>query len=48
MREAFVPRTEPREICPVFHLPEWTDSLPPDSTGLDLEPPPGLEADEVY
>jgi penicillin-binding protein 1B len=46
MREAFVPRTEPREVCPVFHLPEWTDSLQTDSTGLDLAPPPGFDSDE--
>jgi penicillin-binding protein 1B len=42
MREAFVPRTEPREVCPVFHLTAWPDSLPAetDSTGLEIEPPP--------
>jgi membrane carboxypeptidase/penicillin-binding protein len=45
MREAFLPRTEPREVCPVFHLAAWTDSLPADSTGLDLTPPPGLESE---
>jgi membrane peptidoglycan carboxypeptidase len=46
MREAFVPRTEPRQVCPVFHLPAWTDSISldadstdADSTGLEIEPP---------
>ena len=46
MREAFVPRTEPRQICPVFHLPAWTDSLPVDTTGLELVPPPAFESGE--
>ena len=46
MREAFVPRTEPREVCPVFHAPELPDTLPTDSTGLDLEPPPEFQSDE--
>jgi penicillin-binding protein 1B len=32
MRAAFVRKTEPRQMCPVMHLPFWSDSLPPDST----------------
>jgi penicillin-binding protein 1B len=46
MREAFVPHTEPRRVCPVFHLPAWADSISQeadstgsDSTGLEIEPP---------
>ncbi len=46
MREAFVPRTEPREVCPIFHAPELPDSLPSDSTGLDLTPPSEFQSDE--
>jgi membrane carboxypeptidase/penicillin-binding protein len=46
MREAFVPRTQPREVCPVFHAPELPDTLPNDSTGLDLEPPAEFQSDE--
>jgi hypothetical protein len=46
MREAFVPRTQPREVCPVFHAPEPPDTLSTDSTGLDLEPPPEFQSDE--
>jgi membrane carboxypeptidase/penicillin-binding protein len=32
MRAAFLRKTEPRQLCPVMHLPFWSDSLPPDST----------------
>ncbi|HEY7729120.1 MAG TPA: PBP1A family penicillin-binding protein [Candidatus Eisenbacteria bacterium] len=44
MREAFVPRTEPREVCPVLHYSAWPESLAleADSTGLEIEPPPGF------
>ena len=46
MKEAFVPRTEPREVCPVFHAPALPESLPTDSTGLDITPPPEFKTDE--
>ncbi len=39
MREAFIPRTEPREVCPVFHLPSWPDSVLPDSAAVPESAP---------
>ena len=48
MRAAFVSKTEPREICPMFHMPVWPDSAAADSVNYledDLAPPepPGAE-----
>jgi len=48
MRAAFVAKTEPREICPMFHMPAWSDSARADSVNYledDLAPPesPGAE-----
>jgi len=44
MRAAFIKKTEPRQMCPVMHLPFWSDSLPPDSTSYE-EPQPPEEPD---
>ncbi|TMQ66763.1 MAG: PBP1A family penicillin-binding protein [Candidatus Eisenbacteria bacterium] len=33
MRAAFIRKTEPRQLCPVLHMPFWSDSLAADSTG---------------
>jgi penicillin-binding protein 1B len=50
MRAAFIKKTEPRQMCPVMHLPFWSDSLPPDSTSYEEpqapeEPQPKEEPD---
>ncbi len=40
MRAAFIRKTEPRQMCPVMHMPFWSDSLPPDSTSYEEPQPP--------
>lgn len=49
MRAAFMRKTEPRQLCPVMHLPFWPDSAGVDSTTYDepeeLETAPGPEGE---
>jgi penicillin-binding protein 1B len=46
MRAAFIRKTEPRQMCPIMHLPFWSDSLGPDSTSYEEPQPPEPPADE--
>ncbi|MGE5176667.1 MAG: PBP1A family penicillin-binding protein [Hyphomicrobiales bacterium] len=48
MRAAFAAKTEPRQVCPVFHMPAFVDTAAVDTTNYlqdDLAPPlpPGAE-----
>jgi len=47
MRVAFVTKTEPRTMCPMYHMPAWADSAGADSSSYEdeLAPPeaPGSE-----
>jgi penicillin-binding protein 1B len=49
MRAVFVPKTEPREVCPMLHIPVWPDSAVIDSTGYmeDLAPVPQPESEDL-
>lgn len=47
MREAFLPKTEPKRICSVLHLiPPWPDSAATDSTGAMPDEGPDEVPDE--
>lgn len=48
MRAAFVPKTEPRQVCGVFHPPAWMDSTGAGMWGEDAQEgaPPGGEGPE--
>jgi penicillin-binding protein 1B len=37
MRAAFIPKTEPKQVCPVFHPPAWTDSTGSGMWGEDTQ-----------
>ena len=39
MREAFISKTEPREVCPALHLPAWPDTAMPDSALTPIDAP---------
>ncbi|HEX7077461.1 MAG TPA: PBP1A family penicillin-binding protein [Candidatus Eisenbacteria bacterium] len=50
MRAAFVDKTEPRQVCPVFHMPAWSDSAASDTTDYmkdDLAPPLPPDAEDL-
>lgn len=38
MRAAFIPKTEPRRVCDVFHMPAWMDSTGAGMWGEELLP----------
>jgi membrane carboxypeptidase/penicillin-binding protein len=46
MRAAFVRKTEPRQMCPIMHMPFWSDSLGPDSTVYEEPQPPEPRPEE--
>jgi len=50
MREAFVPNTEPHQVCTALHLPSWTDSLGGEGASDTLQVPHGKKesGDEEY
>jgi penicillin-binding protein 1B len=47
MLEAFVAKTEPRQVCGVFHAPAWTDSTDAGQWGEDGAPPHAPEGDST-